>query len=123
MEKAQTLKQTQPPKKQEQEPKEDSMKREAISDGDTSDEQMSSEAQGTQEMLVIKEYPTLEDQCFSVMSQDVASWLDTVREDDFCFSLWNLDDPKGDMVHDHPPTGFSCGIDSRNFYNNGDFIF
>ncbi|KAK4602914.1 hypothetical protein RGQ29_011769 [Quercus rubra] len=123
MEKAQTLKQTQPPKKQEQEPKEDSMKREAISDGDTSDEQMSSEAQGTQEMFVIKEYPTLEDQCFSVMSQDVASWLDTVREDDFCFSLWNLDDPKGDMVHDHQPTGFSCGIDSRNFYNNGDFIF
>ena len=123
MEKAQTLKQTQPPKKQEQEPKEDSMKREAISDGDTSDEQMSSEAQGTQEMFVIKEYPTLEDQCFSVMSQDVASWLDTVREDDFCFSLWNLDDPKGGMVHDHQPAGFSCGIDSRNFYNNGDFIF
>ncbi|XP_050270475.1 MYB-like transcription factor EOBI isoform X1 [Quercus robur] len=118
MEKAQTLKQNQAPKKQEQEPQEASMKGETISDEDTSDDHMRSEVQ---EMM--KEYPTLEDQCFSVMSQDVASWLDTIREDDFRFSLWDLDDRKGNMDHDHQPTVFSCGVDSNSFYNNGDFIF
>ena len=124
MEKAQTLKQKQPPKKQEHEPQEDSMKRETISDEDTSDEQMSStEVQEKQEKFVIQEYPTLEDQCFSAMSQDVASWLDTIREDDFCFSPWNFDDPKGNMDNDHQTTVFSCGVDSNSFYNNGDFIF
>ncbi|KAK4602915.1 hypothetical protein RGQ29_011770 [Quercus rubra] len=123
VEKAQTLKQKQPPKKQEQEPQEDSMKRETISDEDTSDEQMSSEVQEKQEKFVIQEYPTLEDQCFSAMSQDVESWLDTIREDDFCFSPWNFDDPKGNMDNDHQTTVFSCGVDSNSFYNNGDFIF
>ena len=94
---------------QEQEAQEDDEMKRAISCADTySDEQMSSDpAMGTQEMFLM--YPTtstLEDQCLSMMSQDVASWLDTIREEDFCFSLWNLDDPKGNMDY-HQPTAFS----------------
>ncbi|GMY12847.1 transcription factor myb59 [Fagus crenata] len=101
--------QKQPALMQEQEAQEDDEMKRAISCADTySDEQMSSDpAMGTQEMFLM--YPTtstLEDQCLSMMSQDVASWLDTIREEDFCFSLWNLDDPKGNMDY-HQPTAFS----------------
>ncbi|KAL9381093.1 hypothetical protein Peur_026750 [Populus x canadensis] len=39
-------------------------------------------------------YPTLEDQCLPVMSQDVVSWADSVVEDYYRLwgGFWNLDD-------------------------------
>ena len=45
---------------------------------------------GAPEMM----YPTVEDQCLPVMSQDVVSWADSVVEDYYRLwgGFWNLDD-------------------------------
>ncbi|KAB1211429.1 Transcription factor MYB59 [Morella rubra] len=109
----QILEQKQSPQRQEQQLQEDDTNR-AISYADTGDEQMI-ETQGGMEMCIT--YPTLEqDQRLAV-----ASWLDTIREDDLCGGLWNLEDPKGYSI-DHQSTGFSYGVDSNNLYT-GECIF
>lgn len=101
--KAPILKQKPALQRQEQQPQEDDMEM-TISYADPSGEQMI-KAQGTKEISSM--YSTVEDQCLSMMSQDVASWLDTIREEDLDGGLWNLEDPEGDITDmDHPTTGF-----------------
>jgi myb proto-oncogene protein len=106
--KAPILEQKPAPQRQEQQPQEDDMGR-TTPHADPSGEQMI-KAQGKKEIFSM--YSTLEDQCLSMMCQDVASWLDTIREDDLHGGLWDLaDDPEGGITDDHmdhhPPTGFS----------------
>jgi myb proto-oncogene protein len=101
--KAPILKQKPAPQRQEQQPQEDYMEM-TIPYADPSGEQMI-KAQGTKDISSM--YSTLEDQCLPMMSQDVASWLDTIREEDLYGGMWNLEDAEGDITGmDHPTTGF-----------------
>ncbi|KAG2715434.1 hypothetical protein I3760_03G075800 [Carya illinoinensis] len=127
--KAKIPKQKQPPQMQEQLPQENDMKR-AVSCGKSTPsdhhEQITTEAQGGKEMLFMHHPTNLEDQCLPVTCQDVASWLDTIREEDLCGGLWNLDNHSKGGMDDHQATaaGFSCGrVNSIDYFYNEDYIF
>ncbi|XP_041002956.1 MYB-like transcription factor EOBII [Juglans microcarpa x Juglans regia] len=126
-------KQKQPPQTQEQLPQENDMIKRAISCGNSTpsdhhDQQITTESQGGKEMFFMHHPTNLEDQCLPVTCQDVAPWLDTIRED-LCGGPWNLDNhPMGGMDIDHhdqaTAAGFSCGrVNSIDYFYNEDYIF
>ncbi|KAF5480140.1 hypothetical protein F2P56_000907 [Juglans regia] len=125
-------KQKQPPQTQEQLPQENDMIKRAISCGNRTPsdhhEQITTESQGGKEMFFMHHPTNLEDQCLPVTCQDVASWLDTIREEDLCGGPKNLDNhPKGVMDDHHDQAtaaGFSCGrVNSIDYFYNEDYIF
>ncbi|XVF71301.1 hypothetical protein PTKIN_Ptkin12aG0026000 [Pterospermum kingtungense] len=94
------------------------------------------EAQGKQDMVFM--YPTLEDQCLPVRSQETAtitSWLDQYLVDEglWCTGgLWNMDDPyqpAGNcnkliaMQNQAAAYNNSFGGHASNVYNGGGYIF
>ncbi|XVE72293.1 hypothetical protein DITRI_Ditri11bG0027700 [Diplodiscus trichospermus] len=94
---------------------------------------LTDEAQGKQEMVFT--YPTLEDQCLPVTSQDAAaSWLDQYLVDEGLWGggLWNLhDDPYQPAGHcnkiiamENQATAYnSFGGDASKIYYGGGYIF
>ncbi len=74
---------------QQQQQQEYDMKNVLSQAAETSSEKMS-ESEGRQQMVLTN--PNSEEQCMSVMYQDVASWLDTVGDDGISGGLWNLAD-------------------------------
>ncbi|KAK9271540.1 hypothetical protein L1049_001900 [Liquidambar formosana] len=109
--KTQILKQ----KQQQRNQQEDDIEKALLPHMEASESRMT-EAQKKQEMIFM--CPTLEDQCFSVMYQDAASWSDTVGGDGLWGGLWNLDGQHGRVDHtsdcnnigmQNQATGFSCG--------------
>ncbi|XVF20857.1 hypothetical protein REPUB_Repub12eG0039200 [Reevesia pubescens] len=98
-------------------------------DGKASHDQVT-EAQGRPDMVFM--YPTLEDRCLPVMSQEAAaSWLDQYLVDEgFLGGLWNLDDhhQPGNCnkiaMQTQANTAYnSFGGDASNVYNGEGYFF
>ncbi|THG22534.1 myb-related protein 340-like [Camellia sinensis] len=72
-----------------------------LSQAEAIDQKMTDEKQGKQETLLFM-YPNMENLCFPMMYQDIASWSHTM-DDLWSGGLWNLDEPHGrvDQANDY----------------------